>query len=243
MVLIIDEVLEKARGLTWEDLDIPNGFARYVFDLIKNKKITDNEYKQIFDEIQKQFPDEIKKYVGQRKDRRTLGGFALYIYKNAAISKFWFTWWWDKFGGKHYPDQKWECNGIESEGALVFFADRKEFKEPDFILSSGGKLELKLDPVSFKFTYKENDLKHYSSIESDMLTLCFSNDVPVLYTIASPEQQKEMLKIESTKRQEVGDKPAVQFYYDLSEERIKKMGSRLSKYAQPMENFVEIHLI
>lgn len=176
-----------------------------------------------------------------RKDKRSLGEFALQIHDCTVREKFLLDQWLMSIGRGNI---KVEDYGIANDGRLILNPGKNQGK-PDYYLYSGSKswkLKVKFSPTQEKATFKVCDLKNYA--REDALVLLIMGNVHMIGPNGDPNSNKplvlppglywsligrkeirEMLKeIPIKLHWEVGGKPSIQ---------LKK--SDITKYLSPKQ--------
>lgn len=113
---------------------------------------------------------EDRKSLQRRKDRRTLGEFALQVYDSSMREKFLITEWLKILGRE---DVRIEDYGIANDGRIIMDPDGEQGK-PDYrIISDKGvfKFEVKFCPTAAKLTFKSGDLHSYIDHDATVLII------------------------------------------------------------------------
>jgi len=188
-----------------------------LHSLVYKGDISTSEYQTKLDELQENNKDVIKKKLGRRLDRRTLGEWGVELLNNESveqkIAKFWFP----KYARKHFPGyESHECIGVDQSG--IIYLDGSKTTEVDYILNTGDRVEIKDCPSLKKATYKVKNIKHYLKISAWVLTIHKKGGIPSFYTLISPEGLAKMVEeVGISNRWEMGHKPCYQFYFKKKE--------------------------
>ena len=105
----------------------------------------------------------------KRADKRSLGRFALAVHDNSLREAFLIN----KFAINRGRGISILDYGICNDGQLVLDTSNG-WGRADFFVKGEGfscKLEMKYNPVDYKFTYKIGDLNNYASMDAKVLTV------------------------------------------------------------------------
>lgn len=184
----------------------------------------------------------------RRKDKRSLGEFALQVYDCTIREKFLLTEWLKSLGREGV---KVEDYGVANDGRLIL-DENSDRGRPDYRLTSvkgTWKLEVKFCPVQYKLTFKVCDLKSYA--RADALVLLIMGETRMIGPNGDPNSSKplavpeglrwclfgrktirRMLKELPVKlHKEVGGKPSIQL-----------RGGDIARLLNPKEwNYVEFN--
>lgn len=237
--------------LDWSDNEKVNNIFKYLFKAYhKNNKFP---YSHIFDMIEKHYPKEVSKHFRYRKDKRSLGDFAVDMYDGHLRERRIAEWWLQNYGEKYFSkNMSYECVGIDDTGCILLEnGSREDMKKPDYLIKNTNTyLEIKSNPCDWKITLKLSDINHYLGLNSYILIACSKGKFETegvncsCFILLSPEQTKKMISDAAVLRDrfEVGNKPCIQFYWGLTEDERKEKirNGRLSEKALELTKYCEI---
>lgn len=131
-------------------------------------------YIEAIDALYPQIPKNLRADVDRRRDRRTLGEFALHIYDSTAREAFLVREWAALLYGLGL---RLVDNGVGNSGRLVLDTAGRG-GEPDFVLrfpERSYRLEVKFGPTPRFVTYKVDDLVNYTQ-RDDTVVLTILGD-------------------------------------------------------------------
>lgn len=123
-------------------------------------------YKNDLNKLESTNRGDVNKIFGYRKDKRSLGEFALNIYDNTALlERNCFNFWAKNYGKKHFENFDFKPSGIDQDGKLIWGKTKEEVKTPDYYSKNNDcYLEIKYSPCDFKNTFKTYDFEYYNSL-------------------------------------------------------------------------------
>ena len=213
-------------------------FAEFV-----SGELTRHEYVRKMDQVYLAIMDERERgAVAFRKDKRSLGEFALFLYDNTVREKFLMDSWCDLMVARDdFSDLQYKNRGLENSGRLIIdadearktaFADFWVWAQDGTLLPDGWtKLEMKFDPSLTKATFKVGQLKSYIKQGAYMLVIMCNGQLgpngnpnqaetysidsySTRWFLASPATMERMLTKRFSQRSEMGGKSSVQFLND-----------------------------
>ncbi len=212
-----------------------------IFSDFIAEKISRSNYIKKFDQFYYLLNDDEKEMVRGRKDRRSLGEFALDIYDNTIREQFLIQSWSDMMINRgEFLSFQWQNYGTDPSGRVIIQDKYNNRSFSDFLVTTvGGKLipdgvhrmEVKYDPSLIKATFKRCNLRAYIKQNSYLLMImatgqlgpsgdpnrCSSliiDDKNTRWAFASVEYMKRMLETPVVYPRETGFKPSVQFHRD-----------------------------
>jgi hypothetical protein len=191
--------------------------SRELHSHLASGVISRDEYKEAFDSLYDQVPQRFLRAIDGRKDRRSLGEFALELYDATLREKTLISQWNERNNLKLTI----ECLGSDDAGVVIF--DPKNLSsQADYRVTCGGssyKLEIKFCPTLAKLTYKVKDLRAYILAEAYVLTIMYDrrslgetiDPSRLNWTLMTPAIMKRLLdEVPVRNHWEMGRKPSIQ---------------------------------
>lgn len=193
--------------------------SRELYDLLESSNISRRAYRDAFDDLYCVVPAQFRRVLDRRKDRRSLGEFALEIYDTTLREKKLINEW----NERNEYGLKIEKFGSDDSG-VVIFDPRNISSKADYVVAIGDqryKLEIKFCPTLAKLTYKVKDLNSYVAEAAYVLTFMYDrkmlgpNDTidtgRMQWFLMEPGLMQRLLDTLPTKLYwEMGGKPAIQ---------------------------------
>jgi hypothetical protein len=141
-----------------------------LFSMLEKNKISRRKYVDEINLLYCEIPAPRLSSINRRRDRRSLGEFALQVYDNTKREKFLVAEWCNQ-----WPDRLYviEDHGISNDGRLIIDTSANKTVS-DYVLKNGAevvRLELKFCPCQWKLTYKKADLLAYLKENASVLTI------------------------------------------------------------------------
>jgi hypothetical protein len=249
----MNDLTQHFQSINWNNSEKVNSVFKLLFSHYHKDK--NFPYESILNKVEGYLPNKYKNQFLYRKDGRTLGQFGVDIYSGHLLERNIADWWFSNFGQKHFGNSfEYECVGIDDSGTLLLEDKGKnEMKRPDYLIKPNTYVEIKSNICDWKITPKISDLKHYISLNSYVLLVCSNGKFREngkncsCYMLLDSNQCKDMIKnsVILNDRFECGNKPCIQFYWDLSEEerKTKIMMNKLSSKALNIKDFCEVQYL
>lgn len=196
-----------------------------LYKQLESNQITEEQYVEAFNKLGKKCES-----ANYRRDKRSLGDYALHIYKSHKKERELVDQWRQKLlDSGTYDAIIIEDGGMDNTGCMTFDS-KKINNDADFYFTGKNgngpipnnirvPLEVKIDPVIKKATYKTNNLRSYIEQDAYVLTIFFKNDVAKFWTIFDKEIMENLLaNFPETNRPEMGWKPCIQIKQEEYEE-------------------------
>jgi hypothetical protein len=191
--------------------------SRELHACLASGLISRDAYREAFDALYDEVPQRFRRAIDGRRDRRSLGEFALDIYDTTRRERELIADW----NERNHLLFRVECLGSDDAG-IVVFDPRNLSSNADYRVSCGGssyKLEVKFCPTLAKLTYKVKDLRAYIMADAYVLTVMYDrralgevvDPARLRWTLMTPAIMKRLLdEIPVRNHWEMGRKPSVQ---------------------------------
>jgi hypothetical protein len=200
-------------------------------------KISRRDYVANLDDLYVTMDRREQSKVNFRKDRRSLGQYAIEILDNTRREQYLVHAWVDLMVEREeFAHLSVKDYGTDNSGRLIIESDSSMTKADYKVTAFGGSLlpdgtyglEVKFCPTLIKNTYKVQQIKRYIRDNAYMLVIMSSNQVgpsgdwekdeifyidpkSTRWMVVSPQKMELMLKRTVSNRPEMGGKPSLQF--------------------------------
>jgi hypothetical protein len=217
-----------------------------IYDGFMGNLLNRSEFVKAYDDLYEEIPPNARSHLARRKDKRTLGEFALSIWDNSRREKILIELWAESCKKKGIFNQfEFSANGVDNSGRL-YIGYRRNASNSDFIVTiddKTGPLEVKFNPSKVKNTFKLADLKNYIKEGALVLVIMGAKMLgpngdckkpslrPELvdlkgmsWFVITPSSMAQLLELPIKNLWEIGNKPGIQIlerdfskYFDIYE--------------------------